>query len=112
MAMQELQDSPFDACMTRALRTDTTVSLESMQRARETLRVKAAQQTMLPPVSPSLSARLWKRIGASGREHLISTYNFLANDSMYHRVQHYYPVLMRYSHSNRASTSIEFLIFA
>ena len=51
MDLRDWPDSEVDGCIRVALRTESVVTEQQKQRAWEQLRMKAAQQPILPPIS-------------------------------------------------------------
>jgi hypothetical protein len=110
--MQELQDSAVDACIARAVKAESTVSLSQMQRARESLFRKAAQQTMLPPVAPSMFERLAGWLRNWTRSSAVSLYQFVADDTAYRRIQRNDFGLSQHRYNFRIFSTTEFMLFA
>ena len=110
--MQELQDRSFDDYIARALKAESTVSSQQQQRAWEALRARAAQQTMLPPPTPSLFERLFSGARLWGKTHFIAMVHFFLDDSAYCRVPYRYPTMMRHQRPHSTFSAAEIMLLA
>lgn len=110
--MQESLDR-LDEYISRALRAEAMTSLQHMPRAREELLRRAAQQTVLPPVAPAPDpVGLWEQAHLWLRASLAGMYHFIADDTVYRRVQQNYPTLMRHQRPHSTFASAEIMLAA
>ena len=109
--MQESQDRFLDECISRALRADWNVTPQQQQRTWESLRRKAAQQLILPPIVLPFHVRVWHHMRVWGKARLVGLCQFVFDDTAYRRAQHGSPIVLsqRRPHSTFASAELMLL---